>query len=804
MFLWRWTFCLLGFLPRSVASPDADFGGESGSGMLQEPEEVNVLQELSFQVSGSSNSSMKVEDSRCPFIQVGQYSTLSLPLRRLFADSVADEFSLLLQLRSSQRQEHGVLTLLGPDRRITLQLRISAHAVVFIGTQQRHYEFPVSGVCDGGWHHLAFSVSANRLALYVDCSLLESVGWVNHGMEISADGLLMVGGLSEAFETPFEGDLGQLVFLLGDPDGAQKHCSHHPPRCRESAPKPPRSLRSDSALENMLLSSNDLEDLQNRSDEERVLSFDLANAFQRGGSSRGDGTIPSRPKGSAGRGDVFVVDEDTDLLDPVLLQGGYVNPQWKPSMHGSKGSQKGKPEVPSKKVEENITTEKKVDSRTPSLSPKNPTDDIIDLVRESAPKKPSLGHPLPPKTSSSPRTSTDSEKPREELDVETRTVSPAPRWIPTTTTTHLDHRTTPNKHTRPDREGPLIVPAGSRDGNLVLGSDGRTYRVQRGPAGRKGPPGPDGCAGDPGYPGFKGDKGEMGYEGRRGQRGQPGLPGNPGLPSFYLWENTAEEWTAFRQTNFYQLLSAGWPTKEGPVGPPGEMGKPGVQGPPGDPGIHGQPGMPGDMGDPGSRGPPGRTGTPGRDGDDGEDGQPGPPGSPGPHGLWGYRGERGPKGEKGDEGLVGFRGPTGETGEPGEKGETGLPGAAGPVGQPGSQGARGGSGPEGSIGPDGECGLDGPSGPPGLPGAPGVTGHVGAKGVDGSRGDSGPAGSVGPQGPQGPPGLEGQMGPPGHRGPQGQAGMTGAAGPKGEPGPVGPVGPRGDPGFEGPMVSYFN
>ena len=47
-------------------------------------------------------------------------------------------------------------------------------------------------------------MSANRLALYVDCTLLESVDWVNHGLGISTDGLLMVGGIIEAFETPFE------------------------------------------------------------------------------------------------------------------------------------------------------------------------------------------------------------------------------------------------------------------------------------------------------------------------------------------------------------------------------------------------------------------------------------------------------------------------------------------------------------------------------------------------------------------------------------------------------------------------
>ncbi len=64
--------------------------------------------------------------------------------------------------------------------------------------------FPVSSLSDGKWHNVAISVSAKQLAMYVDCVLLESVDWVHHGMGISTDGLLMVGGIIEDFETPFE------------------------------------------------------------------------------------------------------------------------------------------------------------------------------------------------------------------------------------------------------------------------------------------------------------------------------------------------------------------------------------------------------------------------------------------------------------------------------------------------------------------------------------------------------------------------------------------------------------------------
>ncbi|KAM4532152.1 uncharacterized protein V3H82_026012 [Fundulus diaphanus] len=621
-----WTACLLGLLTRSAASPGEDFGGESGSGMLP-PEEVDILQELSLQLFERSNSSMTVEGGRCPVIRVGQYSTLTLPLQQIFSDRFADMFSLLVQLRSLQREEHSVFTMLSPDSHIMLQIRISAHAIIFIGTQQRHYEFPVRGLCDGEWHHVAFSVSTNHLGLYVDCSLLESVEWVNHGLEIGTDGLLMVGGILESFETPFEGELRQLAFLFDDPDAAQNHCGHHPPRCRSSAPKPPRSPRADGAMET---------------------------ASQQHEGSRGDGTIPSRPnrKGLVGRGDVFVVDEDTDLLDPIFQSGGVVNPQWKPSRNGLKGTQKGKPDVSSKKVEENITTEKKTEPWTSAVVPLKPSDNIIDLDVGGLPRKPSLGLALPPKVPSYPGASTESNELIEESAEESSTASPAASQNPTTIQTTKDlvlrgkHE---GKGAAPNRESPQIERTVSRDGDLVLGSDGETYRLQKGPPGRMGPPGPDGCPGDPGPPGLKGDKGEKGLRGRPGKTGEPGPPGPPGLPTFYLWRNTAEEWAAFKRTNFYQLLSAGWPTKEGPAGPPGEMGKPGFQGPPGEAGEEGQPGMPGEMGDPGPRGPPGRPGTPGRDGEDGADGQAGTPGLPGSHGPWGYRGERGPTGEKGDE-----------------------------------------------------------------------------------------------------------------------------------------------------------
>lgn len=64
--------------------------------------------------------------------------------------------------------------------------------------------FPVSDLSDGKWHRVALSVSAKQLAVYVDCSLLEKVDWPHPGLRISPDGLLLVGGAVQRYDTPFE------------------------------------------------------------------------------------------------------------------------------------------------------------------------------------------------------------------------------------------------------------------------------------------------------------------------------------------------------------------------------------------------------------------------------------------------------------------------------------------------------------------------------------------------------------------------------------------------------------------------
>ena len=57
---------------------------------------------------------------------------------------------------------------------------------------------------DGRWHRVSVGVSVAGLALYVDCSLVERVHWPYRGQGISTEGLVILGGILESFETPFE------------------------------------------------------------------------------------------------------------------------------------------------------------------------------------------------------------------------------------------------------------------------------------------------------------------------------------------------------------------------------------------------------------------------------------------------------------------------------------------------------------------------------------------------------------------------------------------------------------------------
>ncbi|KAG5840838.1 hypothetical protein ANANG_G00192920 [Anguilla anguilla] len=759
---------------------------EMGSG-TPFPEEVDLLESLSWIALNSSNVSLTVSEGtqRCPTLHIGQYSTLTLPMRETFGPRFPDEFTLLLQLRSSQPEDRSLLTLQNPYSHIMLQIRFSPYTFTFISTQHRHYEFPVGVLSDGEWHRVSVGVSAHRLALYVDCELVESVNWNNPSLDITTDGLLMVGGIVEGFETPFEGDLRQMTFLLGDPDAATDHCTLHMPLCNgmPMPPKPPRSPGISQTVEDLLLSSNDLEDLMENFESSSDVEIPPIDSFPR--------------VGRVGQEDMILVEETIPALR-IGRYGSLPNTHSRPA-----GIRDNKPSSGTKALDENFTTEKrKTDGTAQGNFPGKPSDDIIDLDSASSLtlKKSSIDFS---------GAKNPAQLPFDPHDLALLTDEGLqPSTDPSTTSVtrpdvqhsgvHMEHGPGCARDVKAARGNHAsVMSSATREGDIVPGLDGRMYRLKKGPPGPMGRPGKRGCAGRRGYMGFKGNKGVVGPEGREGRKGERGPPGPPGLPNLYLWRNTAEAWADFRQTSYFQLLWVGWPREQGLPGLMGEMGKPGRQGIPGDPGERGPPGIRGVMGYPGPKGMAGKPGHKGRDGENGANGQPGPPGKPGMRGPRGYKGESAPPGEKGDEGFAGEIGLRGERGGKGVKGSKGEPGLSGPLGPPGPQGNRG---AQGLPGPPGEKGEEGPSGAPGPTGpvgAAGCTGSVGAQGVNGSEGDAGPAGPAGRRGPQGPQGLMGVRGFPGPPGPQGPQGKDGAPGCKGDPGTMGLMGAKGEKGFEG-------
>ncbi|KAM7144509.1 uncharacterized protein RBU57_015648 [Macrochelys suwanniensis] len=810
---------------------------EPGSGL--QPDEVNLLDKLTSSAQDFSNISLSYDEANCSVLEVGQYSTLSIPTREAFGDRFADELSVLLKLRYSLKEETSLLTILSHRSHVLFQIRIKPLALVFVTTRRRHYEFPVSILGDGDWHQVALSISSERLELHLDCQLVESVGWSNSfGMGVTMQGLVILGGLIESFEIPFEGALQQLTFQMGDPGAAGEYCGGYNTSCAsafstEAFRNPSRSpgelspawlevpketneiqesytqgskfTTSGSAVKPPLVWENPQENLRpspngssltsapstkrlsaEEEEEEEPLSieeegFELLNSTYNkitgpgrpgvrrselevaGNASDSIATLTSVPP--SGRRDAQVAD------DNVILSRTSA----KANRPASKKDRVSKPQ------DENITTEKlkgDTGSRT-WFSPSKPIDAIIDLDNPSIFSK--VSSEVSGTAGSSGNIarvpSSDSHRKAEAPVGEGTLESPSkaslsPEDAVKPMQTSLDAETVPTEYNKGvvHREKTGSEAKGSEDhdqgGVLWTAADGQQVRVKPGPRGPQGPPGLPGCRGRRGPLGPKGDKGHPGALGRTGHPGDPGPPGVPGVPTVVLWRNSKDDWLAFMQSSFYQLLHAGWPRQPGSRGLPGHPGKPGSPGPPGYPGEPGDKGRLGYMGESGLQGFLGHAGFPGSDGLPGMDGKPGPPGLPGEQGPQGFKGDQGPAGEKGDQGFLGDPGPPGEKGEKGTKGVKGQNGPSGPAGAQGMMGVKGALGFQGLPGPEGESGAVGSPGPAGPTGEPGQTGPVGLQGVNGSQGEMGPSGLPGPRGPKGPQGLQGRRGPPGPRGSQ--------------------------------------
>ncbi|KAM7392084.1 hypothetical protein PAMP_022720 [Pampus punctatissimus] len=133
--------------------------------------------------------SLLTDDHECLSLHIGFDATLMMATQQVFGSRFCDEFSVLLELRSTQTEE-------------------------------------------SSWHQVSLGVSPLWLEVYVDCWLVERVNWAYPWQSISANGLLIVGGTIEDLETPFEGAVRQITFVMGDPDAARDHCTLHWPDCK--------------------------------------------------------------------------------------------------------------------------------------------------------------------------------------------------------------------------------------------------------------------------------------------------------------------------------------------------------------------------------------------------------------------------------------------------------------------------------------------------------------------------------------------------------------------------------------------
>lgn len=189
---------------------------------------------------------------------------------------------------------------------------------------------------------------------------------------------------------------------------------------------------------------------------------------------------------------MVLVDEDTGLFH----NRGKVNRHSNPARNGHLDNQRGKPEVSSKLVDENITTDKKADS---PFSGK-PSDSVTDPDVESDAKKLSLGISELPGIFTDGVTSEGLNLWTEVTDETSKLAFPESHLIvsgPSGEAFPQSWRSVISDH-RAERVTKLVDKDDShwrttvsRDGRLVQGTDGRMYRLLRGPPGLMGPPGED-------------------------------------------------------------------------------------------------------------------------------------------------------------------------------------------------------------------------------------------------------------------------------------------------------------------------
>lgn len=188
---------------------------------------------------------------------------------------------------------------------------------------------------------------------------------------------------------------------------------------------------------------------------------------------------------------MFEVDEDTDLVDPNILSKNDGKPS-KTFPTETTGSRDGKPDSTSKRLDENITTDKHKPGKP---SPKKPVDTTIINLDVQVPEKPTgsivLSSEIHLETTSSPE-DRESNLLKEELGATTQAPLRTTSWEGISKVSGRKTSNTPDIPVRPgwgSEEHPGTVILTGRHGDLVRGSDGKMYRIQRGPMGPVGPRG---------------------------------------------------------------------------------------------------------------------------------------------------------------------------------------------------------------------------------------------------------------------------------------------------------------------------
>ncbi|XP_036792516.1 uncharacterized protein LOC110535863 [Oncorhynchus mykiss] len=102
----------------------------------------------------------------------------------------------------------------------------------------------------------------------------------------------------------------------------------------------------------------------------------------------------------------------------------------------------------------------------------------------------------------------------------------------------LTQRAQGKRQTGFDHTGLLTV--APSEGDAIIGSDNKIYRLLSGPPGKRG------CAGRKGNLGFKGNMGVRGQEGRRAGEMIQASQVLQDSPTLYLWRNSQEDRTFFR------------------------------------------------------------------------------------------------------------------------------------------------------------------------------------------------------------------------------------------------------------------